>query len=100
MGQNRRYGSDISRSAVNEFLTRPAPVSLTPEELGPYPIVEVQDGDAVDVWLRFVEVRVQERAVVVGYTDRAVRVEVTRRDGSNYRVWVWRGAVTTAGKER
>lgn len=46
------------------------------------------------------EVRVQERAVVTGYTDRAVRVEVSRRDGSTYRVWVWRGAVTRAGRER
>ena len=50
--------------------------------------------------LRFVEVRVQERAVVVAYTDRAVQVEVARRDGSRYRVWVWQGAVTTPGRER
>jgi len=50
--------------------------------------------------LRFVEIRVQERAVVLAYTDRAVQVEVTRRDGSTYRVWVWRGAVTTPGRDR
>ncbi|PZE72887.1 hypothetical protein DEJ27_00030 [Curtobacterium sp. MCPF17_018] len=100
MGQNRRYGTDVSRSAINEFLTRPSPVSLSDDEIGPAPVVEVADGDTVDVWLRFVEVRVQERAVVVGYTDRAVRVEVSRRDGSKYRVWVWRGAVTRAGRER
>lgn len=92
--------ADVSRAAINEFLTRPAPVSLTPEEIGPSPVVTVVDGDAVDVWLRFVEIRVQERAVVVAFTDRAVQVEVTRRDGSRYRVWVWRGSVTRAGRER
>lgn len=100
MGQNRRYGTDVSRAAVNEFLTRPYPVTLTREEIGSEPPVPVADGDTVDVWLRFVEVRVQERAVVVAYTDRAVQVEVVRRDGSRYRVWVWQGAVTMPGRER
>lgn len=100
MGSNRRHGTDVSRSAINEFLTRPAPVTLSDEELGGAPVVEVPDGDVVDVWLRFVEVRVQERARVIAFTDRAVRVEVTRRDGSTYRVWVWRGAVTMPGRDR
>lgn len=100
MGTNRRYGTDVSRAAINEFLTRPAPVSLTPEEIGPAPVVDVDDGDTVDVWLRFVEISVQERAVVCAYTDRAVQVRVTRRDGSQYRVWVWRGAVTQPGRDR
>jgi hypothetical protein len=99
MSKNRHYGTDVSRAAINEFLTRPAPVTLTPEEIGSGP---VQDGagESIDVWLRFVEIRVQERAVVLAYTDRAVQVEVTRRDGSTYRVWVWRGAVTTPGRDR
>ncbi|KTR02303.1 hypothetical protein [Curtobacterium luteum] len=100
MGQNRRYGTDVSRAAVNEFLTRPYPVTLTREEIGPEPPTSVSDGEVVEVWLRFVEVRVQERAVVVAYTDRAVQVEVARRDGSRYRVWVWQGAVTAPGRER
>ncbi|ROS71882.1 hypothetical protein EDF24_3741 [Curtobacterium sp. PhB130] len=100
MGKNRRYGTDVSRAAINEFLTRASPVSLSPEEIGAAPVVEVDGGDTVDVWLRFVETRVQERAVVVAFTDRAVQVEVTRRDGSRYRVWVWRGAVTRAGRDR
>jgi hypothetical protein len=58
-------------------------VTLTPEEIGSGP---VQDGvgESVDVWLRFVEIRVQERAVVLASTDCAVQVEVTRRDGSTY----------------
>ncbi len=41
---------------------------------------------------RFPEQSVQERGVVVANTDRARQVEVTRRDGSSYRVWVWAGA--------
>lgn len=56
-------------------------------------------GETVDVWVRFVEIRVRERAVVLAYTHRAVQVEVTRRDGSTYRVWVWRGTVTTSGRD-
>ncbi len=99
-GEHRRVPADVSRAAVNEFLTRPYPVTLTREEIGPEPAVPVADGDVVDVWLRFVEVRVRERAVVVAYTDRAVQVEVARRDGSRYRVWVWQGAVTTPGRDR
>lgn len=99
MSKNLRHGTDVSRSAINEFLTLPAPVTLTPEEIGAGPVLEGA-GETVDVWLRFVEIRVQERAVVLAYTDRAVQVEVTRRDGSAYRVWVWRGAVTTPGRDR
>lgn len=100
MGKNRRYGTDVSRSAINEFLTRPRPVSLTPDELSDDQVSEVVDGEPVDVWLRFPEASVQERGVVVAYTDRACQVEVTRRDGSSYKVWVWAGAVTVAGRER
>ena len=98
MGTNRRYGTDLSRAAMNEFLTRPAPATLNPDQIRPGPVV-AGEGKTVDVWLRFVETRVQERAVVLGYTDRAVHVEVTRRDGSRYRVWVWRGAVTQPGRD-
>lgn len=99
MSKNRRHGTDVSRAAINEFLIRPAPVTLTPEEIGARPVQE-GGGESVDVWLRFVEIRVQERAVVLAYTDRAVQVKATRRDGSTYRVWVWRGAVTTPGRDR
>lgn len=59
-------------------------MTLTQEEIGPGPVVEAP-GETVDVWLHFVEIRVQERAVVLAYTDRAVQVEVTRRNGSTCR---------------
>lgn len=52
-------------------------MTLTPGEIGPGPVVEAP-GEAVDVWLQFVEIRVQERAVVLAYTDRAAQFEVAR----------------------
>lgn len=100
MGKNARHGTDVSRAAINEFLTRPRPVSLSADELADDPVSVVVDGQPVDVWLRFPEASVQERGVVVAYTDRARQVEFTRRDGSSFRVWVWAGAVTVAGRER
>jgi len=48
MSKNRRYGTDVSRAAINEFLTRPAPVTLTPEEIGSGP-VQNGAGETVDV---------------------------------------------------
>ena len=94
MGLNRRHGTDLTDAAVNEFLVRPRAISLTPDELGDDPVTSVVDGDEVDVWVRFPETPVRERGRVVAYTDRAVRVEVPRRDGSSYPVWVWQGAVS------
>lgn len=94
MGENRRFGSSLTAAAVNEFLVRPRAISLTPDELGDDPVTAVVDGDEVDVWVRFPETPVRERGRVVAYTDRAVRVEVPRRDGSSYPVWVWQGAVS------
>lgn len=41
MGKNRRYGSDLTAGALNEFLTRPMPVSLTEEERGAGPVTEL-----------------------------------------------------------
>lgn len=56
MGKNRRYGTDVCRAAINEFWTKPAPVMLTPEEIGPRPVKDASEA-TVDVWLRFVEIR-------------------------------------------
>jgi len=74
MGKNARHGTDISRAAINEFITRPRPVSLSADELADDPVSDVADGQPVDVWLRFPEASVQERGVVVAYTDRARQV--------------------------
>ncbi len=61
MGKNARHGTDVSRAAINEFLTAPRPVTLTKDELADDPVCEVSDGQPVDVWLRFPEQSVQER---------------------------------------
>lgn len=94
VSSNQRYGSDVSAAVIREFLTWPRAISLTAEELGADEVVDVVDGDEVDAWVRFPETPVCERERVVAYMDRAVRVQITRRDGSTYRVWVWQGAVS------
>ncbi|MDB6425915.1 hypothetical protein [Curtobacterium sp. 20TX0008] len=94
MGENSRYGSDLTQGAINEFLTRPRPISLNTDELGGQDVVEVTGGDEVNAWVRYPEVPVQVTGRVVAYTDRAVQVEFTQRDGATHRVWVWSGAVT------
>lgn len=94
MGTNRRYGSDLTWDAVNAFLVRPRPISLTDDELAGQDVVEVPDGEPVQAWVRYSEAHVQVSARVVAYTARAVQVEYTQRDGAVFRVWVWRGAVT------
>lgn len=94
MGENKRYGTDLTRGAVNEFLVRPRPISLNVDELQGQDVVEIDHGDEVDAWVRYPEVPVQITGHVVAYTDRAVRIEYQQRDGATHRVWVWQGAVT------
>ncbi|PZF53298.1 hypothetical protein DEJ23_14845 [Curtobacterium sp. MCSS17_008] len=74
-------------------------MSLTEEERGAGPVTELPDGAPLDVWLRFrLNTTVQELAVFVAYTDRARLVELTRRDGTTYRMWA--GAVTNLQTRR
>ena len=92
MGKNTRYGSEVSEAAINEFLTRPKPISLTPSETGdratraPEPI-------PVRAWVRFPEVAIEVDGEVIGWTRRAVRVRFTVRDGAVFETWVWASAV-------
>lgn len=94
MGTNRRYGSDLTDAAVNEAVIRPRPVSLSPAEVGAATVPEAPEAVPVSAWVRFPEsaIRVQGRAVA--WTERAVWVEFTLRDGSTHRAWVWRSAVS------
>ncbi|MEK6310997.1 MAG: hypothetical protein V4737_10965 [Curtobacterium sp.] len=94
MGENKRYGSDLSDSALNEFLIRPRPLSLQPDELQGQPVTEADGSDEVDAWVRYPESPVRVRGRVIAYTSQAIRVEFEQRDGATHRVWVWRGAVT------
>lgn len=93
MGQNRRYGSDLTDDALNEMLTRPKPISLSTSELGREQVTEAAEPIPVEAWVRFPEqpVRVEGRAVA--WTSRAVWVEFTMRSGATVRAWVWASAV-------
>lgn len=95
VGENKRYGSSLTRGAVNEFLVRPRPISLSRDELDGQDVVDVAaGGDVVNAWVRYPEVPVQVTGRVVAFTDRAVQIEYQQRDGATHRVWVWSGAVT------
>jgi hypothetical protein len=96
VGENKRYGSSLTRGAVNEFRVRPRPISLSPDEFEGRDVVEAVGGDVVNAWVRYPEVPVQVTGWVVAFTDRAVQIEYQQRDGATYRVWawVWSGAVT------
>ena len=95
MGQNRRYGSDVTDKTVNEFLIRPAPISLSERERGEA-VREADEPIEVRAWVRFPEAPVRVEGRAVAWTDRAVWVEFTLRDGSTRRAWVWASAVERA----
>lgn len=100
MGQNKRYGSDLTDAAVNEAVTRPMPISLSKHELGAAPVTTADEPVAVEAWVRFPEqpIRVQGRAVA--WTDKAVWVEFTMRNGATLRAWVWASAVDRKGARK
>ena len=93
MGQNRRYGSDLTWDAVNEAATRPRPLSLSEEELGDQTITKAETPIVVEAWVRFPEQAIRVRGTAVAWTARAVWVEFSMRDGSTKRAWVWASAV-------
>lgn len=93
MGQNRRYGSDLTDEALNESLTRPRPISLSKHELGQEPPKEADEPIAVEAWVRFPEQAIRIEGRAVAWTSRAVWVEFTMRNGATYRAWVWASAV-------
>jgi hypothetical protein len=93
MGQNRRYGSDVTDKTVNEAIIRPAPISLSPREIGAERVEEVAEPIDVRAWVRFPEAPLRVEGRAVAWTDRAVWVEFTLRDGSTRRAWVWASAV-------
>lgn len=93
MGQNRRYGSDLTDAAINEALIRPQPISLSDGEVGDHVTQAARPVD-VTAWVRFPESPVRVEARAIAWTDRAVLVEFTLRDGGQRRAWVWASAVT------
>ncbi|GAA2230490.1 hypothetical protein N1031_07095 [Herbiconiux moechotypicola] len=93
MGSNRRYGSDVTDAALNEMLVRPRPISLSEGERGAAEVREASEPVPVKAWVRFPEMPVLVDGRAVAWTDRAVWVEFTMRDGSTMRAWVWASAV-------
>jgi hypothetical protein len=54
VGENKRYGSDLTQSAINDALLRPRPISLSEREVGK----EITNAEApvpVEAWVRFPE---------------------------------------------
>jgi hypothetical protein len=96
MGDNRRYGFQQIDPAMNDLLTRPKPISLTPAEVGAATVnvPEVDTPLEVLAWVRYPETAVQVRARAVAWTDRAVWVEFTTHAGATHRAWVWASAVS------
>jgi hypothetical protein len=99
MGQNKRYGSDVTDLSIYEWILRPEPISLTRFEVGA-PSDEAmwnveRAAVPVDVaaWVRFREASAELRARAIAWTDRAVLVEFELRDGRTRRAWVWASAV-------
>ena len=92
MGQNRRYGSDLTDAALAESLVRAKPISLTDKQVGE-DVKEAREPVDVVAWVTFREATVHVSARAVAWTDRAVRVEFTMRDGSQLSAWVWANAV-------
>jgi len=99
MGQNKRYGSDVSDLATYEVALRPEPISLTHYEVGAPSAAELFRVELapspvdVDAWVRFPEMSVEVHARAIAWTERAVLVEFELRDGRTRRAWVWAGAV-------
>ena len=100
LGQNKRYGSDLTDTAINEVVTRPMPISLSKSELGQEPVTTAEEPVDVQAWVRFPEqpIRVDGRAVA--WTKRAVWVEFTMRNGATFRAWVWASAVDRKGTRK
>ena len=94
MGQNKRYGSDLSWDLIANSLLRAKAVGLSPAEVGA-DITEAPAPIPVEAWVSFATpatpVRVEGRAVA--WTARAVQLEYDLKDGTSRRVWVYASAV-------
>jgi hypothetical protein len=82
----------LTDAALAESLVRAKPISLTDRQIGD-DIKEARDPIDVVAWVTFREATVHIDARAVAWTERAVRVEFTMRDGSQLSAWVWANAV-------
>jgi hypothetical protein len=102
MGGNRRYGSDVSREAINEAATRPRPVSLTEHERKSTGagVTTPESPEKVLAWVRYPEQAVQVEGEAVAFNDRVVLVRFATFGGGVAEAWVWRSAVTKPARPR
>lgn len=96
VGSNRRYGSDVSREAVNAAVTRPRPVSLTEQErrASGAGVEMPANSEKVLAWVRYPESSIQVEGEAVAFNERAVLVRFPLLGGGTQEAWVWRSAVT------
>ncbi|WP_286278303.1 hypothetical protein [Naasia aerilata] len=92
MGTNKRYGSDLSRAAINEAAVRPKPISLTQQEAGDE-VRAAREPVEVTAWVRFPESPIEVEARAIAWTERAVLVEFRMHSGATHQAWVWASAV-------
>ena len=101
MGQNRRYGSDLTWAAVNESVVKPSPISLSKPELGDDPVTSAEsESVAIEAWVRFPEHSIKVDGRAVAWTRRALGVEFTMLSGATFRAWVWASAEERKGARK
>jgi len=92
MGQNRRYGTDVSRAAIAETVLRPQPSSLSEAQVGG-PVTDSPTPIPVIAWVPFRDTQVELDAHAVAWSPRAVKIRFRLRDGIDRETWVWASAV-------
>ncbi|WP_378143918.1 hypothetical protein ACFJGV_10765 [Cnuibacter sp. UC19_7] len=81
--------------AVNTFLTRPKPITLTDEELrSAEDTTEPATPPRVKAWVRYPEATVEVEGRVLAFNERVALVEYDVLGGETQGAWVWRSAVT------
>lgn len=82
----------MADASLAESLVRAKPISLGERQVGSE-ITQAREPIEVVAWVTFREATVRLPAKAVAWTEKAVRVEFTMKDGSNLSAWVWASAV-------
>jgi hypothetical protein len=69
------------------------PISLSDRELGKTAPRQPSEPIPVRAWVRFPETPIHVTGLAVAWTEKAVQVEFTMRNGASHRAWVWASAV-------
>ncbi|QWT25115.1 hypothetical protein KPL76_07160 [Subtercola sp. PAMC28395] len=81
---------------IDHIVTRPMPISLTPEELDleNHPIKRASSVIPVRAWTRFYEATVRVDAEAFEWTDKAVHIRWVGSDGQPRSAWYGRMQLT------